>query len=508
MARIPKDQAKLLVHFHLKQIQWHHNVFHAPTFLAQCEEYWADGTVHHPLWIALYLSVMSVSLWTALNAASLTSQLGLDEAMVGRLFRAMVQVLNDQCFMENLSLFSIQAIVLSTRIAHNLDFSDFNAILVGAAIRIAHCLGLHMIPDTREARVTDNTDQWYAVVEAEVGRRCWMQLVIQDYFQIPFTQTYAHCITERPSNCHDEDMLVLDDQIPTINSYIRTLGRIASLIPATLDEMGPAKSRLTLFQAHRKILSLEAAFNDAMNKTPKFFFRDYTSNDTSPSWLPVARRSLAISASDKIIMIHRPILFHSFREPALARSRRICTSAAMTILREHEAVFAEKCTPLWTHSAFCVTAAIVLGLELLFRDAHMDQNAIKLRSTLANTAVRLRGCKCDVIAARGAALIATMLNVEEQLVLRLMRQPVQESSSARALQLELVEGMIESNEILAQFLTLSVGHTPSSPSHVDNTQQIDGLDDLWLAQNSFVEGDNQELAHWIQQLEYPFADLQ
>lgn len=55
------EEAKRLVMFHFDHILWHHNVFHAPTFLAQCEEFWTAGTVDHPLWMALYLSVLAVS---------------------------------------------------------------------------------------------------------------------------------------------------------------------------------------------------------------------------------------------------------------------------------------------------------------------------------------------------------------------------------------------------------------------------------------------------------------
>lgn len=35
-------------------------LFHSPTFLAQCERFWKYGAAHHQLWLALYLSVLSV----------------------------------------------------------------------------------------------------------------------------------------------------------------------------------------------------------------------------------------------------------------------------------------------------------------------------------------------------------------------------------------------------------------------------------------------------------------
>lgn len=54
------DNAKKLIHLHTEQILWHHNSIHAPTFLAQCERFWEENTSDHPLWVALYLSILSV----------------------------------------------------------------------------------------------------------------------------------------------------------------------------------------------------------------------------------------------------------------------------------------------------------------------------------------------------------------------------------------------------------------------------------------------------------------
>lgn len=58
---IPVEKARALIRLHFDHILWHHSVFHAPTFLAQCEDFWTSGSVQHPLWKALYLSVMTVS---------------------------------------------------------------------------------------------------------------------------------------------------------------------------------------------------------------------------------------------------------------------------------------------------------------------------------------------------------------------------------------------------------------------------------------------------------------
>lgn len=58
---LPSAQdAERMIRFHIEHLAWHHNCLHAPTFLLQCEAFWTLGTCDHPLWMALYLSVLSV----------------------------------------------------------------------------------------------------------------------------------------------------------------------------------------------------------------------------------------------------------------------------------------------------------------------------------------------------------------------------------------------------------------------------------------------------------------
>lgn len=256
-------------------------------------------------------------------------------------------------------------------------------------------------------------------------------------------------------------MIDQDDHVPTINSYTRTLSRIALLMPPLLDRLGDAQAHSSLDDAYRHVVRSELDFRALIKDIPVFFLReqsDPANIGIRPSWITIARRSLAISAADKLIMIHRPIIFHSFQTPEFSRTRQVCVSAAMTILREHEAITKENTPSLWTHSAFCVTAAIVLGLELLFRDVHIDDEATTLRVALGNAACRLRDRKCDVIAERGAALIDTFIEIEEQLVVKVMRRP-SHGTSVRSFQVSLVNEILEKNDIVARFLA----HSPRSP---------------------------------------------
>lgn len=55
------EDAIKIVNFHTRYLAWHHNSLHTETFTKQCENFWMTGLCNHPLWMALYLSVLSVS---------------------------------------------------------------------------------------------------------------------------------------------------------------------------------------------------------------------------------------------------------------------------------------------------------------------------------------------------------------------------------------------------------------------------------------------------------------
>ncbi|CAK7220330.1 hypothetical protein SCUCBS95973_004122 [Sporothrix curviconia] len=452
----PTVVARQVVQFHMDHLRWHHSAFHGPTFLAQCEQFWSTGTADHPLWLALYFAVCSVSLWTLLNnAPARAAVLGplvtfsLDEALVKRQYQAMVNTLYGENFLEHLSLYSVQAVVISSRIAHNLDRTDLNASLIAAAVRIGHGLGLHKIsePVVSAHNAQDNVG-WHERIEIETGKRVWLQLVVQDRSQIPFTATYnihpAQYMTPLPQNCNDDDMIERDSDMPTDSSYVRMLGRSAALIPPLLDGLGDGNGTCT--------------YNNSIK------------------WLPIARRTLAISAAETVIMIHRPVLLDAFRSggKAFSQTRTTCIAAAATILREHEQTMAEQTLSMWAHSAVCVTGAVVLGLELLYRTEVTGDTTLTYRQMMARAADRLRTRHCDAVAKRGAALIETLLAAEKDLALRMTQTTARTAmtsstttngdsgqATAEDHQQAIINEMIGSHEVMARFLA-------TAPLKVDN----------------------------------------
>jgi hypothetical protein len=121
-----------------------------------------------------------------------------------------------------------------------------------------------------------------------------------------------------------------------------------------------------------------------------------------------------LTAFQQIIMIHRPFLLKSFKSPLYLFTRRTCVSAAMTILREHElADQDEECMPLWVHSAFAVTAVVVLCLNMTFADGNVVQSSYNLesqRQLIQKARDRLTRQKADSLARRGVYLIDVLLN--------------------------------------------------------------------------------------------------
>ena len=107
-------------------------------------------------------------------------------------------------------------------------------------------------------------------------------------------------------------------------------------------------------------------------------------------------------------MIHRPLIFYSFQSNRFAHTRRNCVSAAMTIVQERRALATNGDVFIWTHSAFCTTAALVLAFEVTFHpeDARCDSYAEAVQEAL----LFLSGRDHDVLAKRGVILITAILS--------------------------------------------------------------------------------------------------
>jgi hypothetical protein len=208
------------------------------------------------------------------------------------------------------------------------------------------------------------------------------------------------------------------------------MAKIAQLMPGTLEQMYIAEDDAAKYQA---VLEADRRMRQLVGALPGVVLRTQDpAVESKASWIPTARRTLAISAADKvcvvahychwitllttvqqIIMIHRPFLLKSFQSPLYLFTRRTCVSAAMTILREHElADQDDQCWPLWVHSAFAVTAVVVLCLNMIYADGDVVQSNCDVetqRHLVQKTRDRLTRQKVDSLARRGVYLIDVLL---------------------------------------------------------------------------------------------------
>ncbi|KAH7000590.1 hypothetical protein EDB80DRAFT_895783 [Ilyonectria destructans] len=408
---IPSVDARKLIQFHVQHLAWHHDCLHAPTLQEQCEIFWNTGRSVHPLWPATYLSILSATVFAIQNSQKAIRTVDLDLSLLPsaeQLFTGMIHVLYSSHFLRDVSIYTVQAIVISTEVAHNLGQSQLNATLFNSAVRIAESLGLHRIGTGSALE-----GNWNAKVNIEVGKRVWCQMMIQDHFAIPFTESYTispgHVSTSLPLNADDHDLIDMPPHIPTVSSYVLVLNKMAALMPDLLNGLDPRGDRKSTQLQYEHVLNMDTEMRETVKRFPQFFLTHDVEMELRLPWLSIARRSLGITAAEKIIMIHRPFLFRSFISPLYDHTRRTCTAAAMTILREHEALVMADDLSVWTHTAFCITAAVILCFAINHLSEGDGITASKYKAAILGTKERLKPRRSDLLAQRGVVLIDVLM---------------------------------------------------------------------------------------------------
>lgn len=398
---------QMLVDYHCDSLLWYHGSFFAPTFRTQLQSFLG----HHAgkitskglnlQWVALLFSVMAGSLTCASSAqAKAWGYRDVEQAtLTKRWFRAVTTCLNCANYTARLSVLSCQTIATGTIAAHLLGFSSSQSIHLAAAVRIAQSLGLHKL----SLGITGSKQ------ETEIGRRVWTQLCSQDWFGIPFSESYLinplYSTSAPATHCHDHDLTAIPLHVPTITSYCRFLYDIASIMPQLQDDMMSCKTPYTRYE---QVLKWDARLRSLATQERPAFLNNVPLDPSWPAWVPWARRALAISSSHKIIMIHRSFLSDSFANNAFAFTRRTCLAASKTIIKEYRLVAAESGPVLWIHQAFAVAAAIILSLDILHQNCVGPINAEYLQ--LIQTVVQLlRSCRNSMIALRGIKLLEALL---------------------------------------------------------------------------------------------------
>jgi hypothetical protein len=209
-------------------------------------------------------------------------------------YEATVTCLNMARYIEVHTIYSVQAISTLTISAHILGLSNSQSVLLISAGRIAQSLGLHRLGSEAESASTSPEQ----LRKRETGRRVFLQLCIQDWFSIPFSDSYAldpnYWTSVKPMNCNDEDMSIQPQSIPTEASYCNYRYDIAALMPQLLDAVSSCN---TLFTKYEQVL----LYDERMRKLVTAYIPTFltTSTPVASSWPPFvgwARRSLTICA--------------------------------------------------------------------------------------------------------------------------------------------------------------------------------------------------------------------
>ena len=85
-------------------------------------------------------------------------------------------------------------------------FSNSQSVLLASAVRIAQSLGLHRLGRPRRTLHERSSESMPEVIQKELGRRVWQQLVTQDWFSVPFSETYCQCQAGTRSRSKSTDL--------------------------------------------------------------------------------------------------------------------------------------------------------------------------------------------------------------------------------------------------------------------------------------------------------------
>ena len=404
-------QISQLVEYHHACILWYHNSYSAYIFDSDLERFLINngGNIRHSdldfQWLALLFAILTGTL--ACSPSRVRHSWGFGDSESSRLalqwYEACVLCLNVGHYTERHTIHSVEAIATLTIAAHILGKSNSQSVLLSAAGRIAQSLGLHRLGANNAG---GSLEQRRCI---EAGRRVFNQLCTQDWFQIPFSESYSlnpkFVTSEKPINCNDENLERQPQSTPTQTSYCNYRYEIASLMPKLLDESSQCN---TLFTKYEQVLKFDKKMRElATTSMPEFLSTSAAIHADWPVWISWGRRSLAICASHKIIMIHRRFLGLSFTNSAFSFTRRTCVAAAKTILKESLSVSDQDGPILWIEQAFSVAAGIVLCLDIAHREP--DQEDLEYHATLMErTITYLKSFRTSKMASRGADLLLAL----------------------------------------------------------------------------------------------------
>lgn len=417
-----KMQVFQLFEYHSDSLLFLHCSFHVPTFRKELNQFYDDdhGIIQMTSvglqWASLLFAIMCASI--ACVKPRNAQKLGFQEEEQGNLgkkwYQASVECLNAARYQQYHNVYSVQAIACTTFSAHLLGFSNAQSVMLASAVRIAQSLGFHRLSSSKNRG--SQSDHTGNMIQAEIGKRLWQQLTMQDWFSVPFSETY--CInptqftTEAPKECDEETMQAVLADKPTITTYSNFLIRVAAIMPALQDRSAQAR---TLHSKYEQVLIFDKMMRElVVTQLPSCLNSQTQIDPLWPSYIGIARRCLTITSAHKIIMIHRRFLGMSFKDQRYSFTRRTCLAAAKTIINEMKADVQDESPNLWTNQAFVVAASIILILDNFNRQ--QSAREYEEHRSLVNDALGILAPSVAIssIASRGTRLVSELLVEQEK----------------------------------------------------------------------------------------------
>ncbi|KAG4436127.1 hypothetical protein IFR05_008406 [Cadophora sp. M221] len=419
-----KMQVFLLFEYHADWLLFMHCSFHVPTFRRELDQFYDEEqgvisiTSAGLQWAALLFAILCGSMTSVQPSEVLKWGFHQEDQsnLAKRWYQASIECLNAARYQQYHSLYSLQAISSSTICAHILGFSNSQSVLLASAVRIAQSLGLHRLGKTRRGTNESRGEDIVDTTQKELGRRLWQQLATQDWFSVPFSETYCinplHFSSKAPRHCDEDTMETIPTSKPAITTYGNFLFRVASLMPALQDRSSEAHG---IDAKYEHVLQFDKMMRELVIAQLPPCLNSQTQVDPMwPHWVAVARRCLTITSAHKIIMIHRRFLGMSFHDKKFAFTRKTCLAAAKTIINELKQDLPDESPILWTTQAFSVAAAIILSLDNFNR--HQSAREYEEHRQLITDTISIlsKSVTISSIAARGTRLLTDLLAEEHK----------------------------------------------------------------------------------------------
>nr|XP_019008195.1 nuclear protein [Kwoniella pini CBS 10737]OCF46976.1 nuclear protein [Kwoniella pini CBS 10737] len=383
-----RQRGEVLVKAYLEKVDWLHRCMHVPTFLRQCNDLWClpPERVTHEIampFLGLYLTVCTLGL-QFMDQSEINKHFTEEEAhtLPDTWFNAARSALWAADFIGSHTMEALQCIILLGVFMNNRDRADAAWALLGAAIKMAQGLGLSRLGAEQQA--VDGkplpmwTGRWESLIQREVGRRIWWNLVFLDW-QLAPSYNFSCSIqpdqikTALPANIEDED--IIDDRPfkpQPISVRTGMSFQLARLKFAEITQRQIWQANNNHHPPYSFILSVDGELRKAMMELPTFFQPD-SSTKGPPNQDPKAlvqyyeKIMLNLAIHSRMMRLHRPWLSRGYEDERFAYSKEQCIRAARASLRmmsdaDGTASFLEK---WWLPLFYVSVSGLVVIIDLL-----------------------------------------------------------------------------------------------------------------------------------------------